>query len=324
MGKRRAQAGFTGKNRMMELIRGIYNIKPKHYGCVATIGNFDGVHLGHQEVVRRLNAQAKALNLPSLLITFEPLPLEFFLKAQAPARLMCFREKIMFLRRQAVDRVLCLKFNEKLAALAPEDFVKNILVEKLGVRYLLVGDDFKFGKNRRGDFALLQKLGERYGFQVADIATVLCDGQRVGSSRVRSALQQGDLNLAGQLLGRPYSMCGHVIHGDKRGRQLGFPTANILLRRAVAPLSGVFAVRVYGVTNGFLPGVANVGRRPTVDGNKRLLEVYLLNFEGDLYQKFLQIEFVTKLRDEQRFASIDLLKAQIYADVEAAKSIFIH
>lgn len=305
----------------MEFIRGINNIKACHHGCVATIGNFDGIHLGHQKVLQHLNEKANLLRLPSLLITFEPLALEFFNAEKAPARLMRLREKLMVLKRYPLERALCLKFNKPLAEQAPEEFVKSILVEKLGVRYLIVGDDFRFGKNRQGDFALLKKLGERYHFLVANTETVLLTGERVGSSRVRAALANGDLKLAERLLGRPYTMSGHVIHGDKRGRQLGFPTANILLNRNISPLLGVFAVKVHGLADKPLPGVANVGRRPTVDGSKQLLEVYLLNFQQDIYKKFLQVEFVEKIRDEQRFASIDLLKQQIQQDVTAATTI---
>ncbi len=305
----------------MEFIRDIYNITAKHHGCVATIGNFDGVHLGHQRILQNLNAKAKQLNLPSLLITFEPLALEFFLKDNRLARLMRLREKLMVLQEYSVDRVLCLKFNEQLASLTAEAFVKSLLVEKLGIRHLIVGDDFCFGKNRQGDFNLLKHLSEQYQFAVSNTETILLNGERVGSSRVRQALAVGDFALAKQLLGRPYSMGGHVIHGDKRGRQLGFPTANILLKRLLSPLHGVFAVKVHGVISQTLFGVANLGRRPTVDGHKQLLEVYLLDFQQSIYGKFLQIEFIQKIRDEQRFASVDLLKQQIEQDVESAKKI---
>ncbi len=306
----------------MELIRGSYNITPKHHGCVATIGNFDGLHLGHQQVLQHLTEQAKLLNLPSLLMSFEPLALEYFLTDQAPARLMRLREKLMVLQAYAIDRVLCLKFNKHLANLSAADFVKTILVDQLGVRYLIVGDDFRFGKDRQGDFNLLKKLGAHYHFQVANTETVLLNNERVGSSRVRAALKAGDFNLAQQLLGRPYTMSGHVIHGDKRGRQLGFPTANLLVNRVVAPLAGVYAVKVQGLANEAWPGVANIGRRPTVDGHKHLLEINLLNFQQTIYGKFLQVEFIQKIRDEQRFAAIDLLTQQIQQDVATANVIF--
>lgn len=305
----------------MEFIRDIYNIKPQHYSCVATIGNFDGVHLGHQQVLQNLNNRAKQLNLPSLLITFEPLALEFFSTANKTARLMRLREKLMVLQPYPLDRVLCLKFNERLANLSAEEFVQNILVKKLGIRHLIVGDDFRFGKDRQGDFALLKQLGQQYHFTVSDTETILFNNERVGSSRVRQALSTGDLSLAKKLLGRPYMMSGHVIHGDKRGRQLGFPTTNILLNRLISPVLGVFAVKVHGIKSAALLGVANVGRRPTVGGHKQLLEVYLLNFQEEIYGKFLQVEFIQKIRDEQRFASIDLLKQQIQQDVDAARNI---
>jgi len=306
----------------VEFIRNLYNITPKHYGCVATIGNFDGVHLGHQRILQRLHEQAGLLQLPSLLITFEPLALEFFAK-ETPARLMRLREKLMVLNHYPVDRVLSLKFNVRFASLTAEEFVKTILVEKLGIKYLIVGDDFRFGKNRQGDFNLLKQLGEQYHFQVANTETVLFNNERVGSSRVRAALRAGNFKLAEQLLGRTYRMSGHVIHGDKRGRQLGFPTANLLLNRKVSPLLGVFAVKVHGLGRQPLPGVANVGRRPTVDGHKQLLEVFLLNFQQDIYTQFIQVEFIEKIRDEQRFNSIDLLKQQIQKDVAIAKNILL-
>ncbi len=307
----------------MNLIRGINNIKSAQQNCVATIGNFDGVHLGHQKVLQQLVEKARAENLPALVITFEPLPPEFFHADQAPARLLLLREKIVQLKKCGVDRVLCLRFNTALASLAAADFVKTILVEKLHIHTLIIGDDFRFGHKRQGDFALLQKLGQQYGFAVVPTQTVKLDGHRIGSSVVRAALAEGDLGQAAILLGRPFTLSGHVIYGDQRGRQLGFPTANISLRRRVLPLLGVFAVRVHGLAEQPLPGVANVGRRPTVDGKRRLLEVYLLDFNREIYGKRIEVEFIKKLRDEKRFDSLEELKVQIERDVGEGRRVMV-
>lgn len=306
----------------MDVIRGIYNIKPKHKGCVATIGNFDGIHLGHQKIIQQLLSKAQELNLPSLLITFEPLPQEYFRSESAPARILRFSEKFTLLKKLGVDRVLCLRFNASLATLPAENFVTQILVQQLGIKWLIVGDDFHFGHKREGDFTLLQKIGQTLGFGVSNTETLTFKGQRVGSSHVRAALKQGNLDLTTQLLGRPYILRGRVIYGDQRGRQLGFPTVNIPLRRRVIPLKGVYVVLVHGIHSQPIPGVANVGSRPTVDGIHSLLEVYLLNFDKQIYGQRLEVEFLQKLRDEQKFDSLELLKAQISQDVAQAKIFF--
>ncbi len=307
----------------MELIRGLCNLRPRHRGCVATIGNFDGVHLGHQAVLGQLAEKAAELSLPSVVITFEPYPQEFFAHgAVVPPRLTRFREKIQALRRYSVDRVLCLPFNRVLSETSAQDFIRRILVEGLGVRYLVVGDDFRFGHQRQGDFAMLKEAGARYGFQVVNRHTFSIDGARVSSTRIREALAHGDLNNAGKLLGRPYRMCGRVAHGDQRGRTIGFPTANIYLHRKASPVQGVFAVEVFGLDAEPLPGVANVGTRPTVDGTRALLEVHLLDFAQDIYGCYVQVDFLHKLRDEQKFASLDDLKRQIEFDTAQARDFF--
>lgn len=306
----------------MELIRGIHNIKSHHRGCVATIGNFDGLHLGHQKIIAQLKLKAQQLNLPTLVITFEPLPHEYFRGATGPARILTFREKLELLQSLGVDRVLCLRFNSKLAQMSAESFVTQILDQQLGIKWLIVGDDFHFGYQRQGDFLLLKKMGQTLNFEVSNLKTVLIGEQRVGSSLVRAALAQGDLNLAKKLLGHPFRMSGRVIYGDQRGQKLGFPTANIPLRRKVTPLHGVYAVIVHGLISQGIQGVANIGNRPTVDGIRSLLEVYLLNFEKQIYGHRLEIEFLQKLRDEQKFASLELLQAQIFQDVTNAKIFF--
>ncbi|UCH54202.1 MAG: bifunctional riboflavin kinase/FAD synthetase [Pseudomonadota bacterium] len=306
----------------MELIRGLHNLNPRHHGCVATIGNFDGVHLGHQAVIGQLAEKADALHLPTLAILFEPQPLEFFQPARAPGRLMRLREKLQALRRYAVDRVLLCRFDARFAALSAEEFIERILVAGLGVRYLVVGDDFRFGAGRRGDFAMLTAAGQRHGFQVVNMHTVNIDGERVSSTRVRTALGAGDLERAEHLLGRPYRMCGRVAHGDKLGRTLGIPTANIKLHRQSSPLHGVFVVEVFGLEREPLPAVASLGTRPTVGGTHMLLEVHLLDFDADIYGRHVNVNFLHKLRDEQRFGSLEELKEWIGRDIAAARQYF--
>ncbi|BBB14826.1 bifunctional flavokinase/ FAD synthetase [Candidatus Rickettsiella viridis] len=289
---------------------------------ILTIGNFDGVHQGHKVIIRALQQQAKLLHLPSCVMLFEPHPQEFFLQEKASARLMRLREKIKILKDLSVDRIVCLRFNKHLAGMSAETFVKEILVAKLGVRSLIVGDDFRFGKGRQGDFASLKKLGRQYGFEVHATPTVLFEGERIGSSRVRNALKEGDFSLAKQLLTRPFTLSGRVIQGDQRGRLLGFATANIALHRLVLPVSGVFMVRVHGLGEKPFNAVANCGRRPTVNGLKDLLEIHLLDFNTDIYGVCLEIEFLKKIREEKKFSSLEELKQQIEADVKWAKEVF--
>ncbi|MFQ5995801.1 MAG: bifunctional riboflavin kinase/FAD synthetase [Acidiferrobacterales bacterium] len=308
----------------MELIRGLHNLTPRHHGCVATIGNFDGIHLGHQAVVGQLAEKAQALGLPTQIVLFEPQPQEFFRPENAPPRLTRFREKWQVLRRYSVDRVLLVRFDHAFASTEPETFITRVLIQDLGVRYLVVGDDFRFGKRRRGDFALLQTAGQRYGFQVVNMHTVTIDGKRVSSTRVRQALAMGDLGTAEKLLGRPYRMCGRVAHGTKLGRRIGMPTANIHVHRKATPVNGVHAVEVFGLESEPIPGVANVGTRPTVDGTRTLLEVHLLDFDGAIYGQYLSVNFLNKLRDEERFDSLDELKRHMYRDRERARDFFKH
>ena len=306
----------------MQIIRNIQNLKPKHHGCVATIGNFDGVHLGHQAVLGQLAEKADELNLPLTVVTFEPQPQEFFRPDESPPRLTRFREKVQALRRYSVDRVLVLRFNEKFSQQSADDFIQNLLVNGLGVKYLVVGDDFRFGKARAGDFEMLQAAGREHGFEVVNMHTFALDEKRVSSTRVREALGAGDLNAAEKLLGRIYRMSGRVAHGDKKGRTIGFPTANIHLHRINTPLRGVFAVELFGIEGEPLPGVANLGTRPTVGGMKTLLEIHLFDFEGDIYGRHVHVDFLKKLRAERRFDSFDELKAQILRDAEQARAFF--
>ncbi len=306
----------------MKLIRGLHNLRPRHRGCVATIGNFDGVHLGHQAVIGQLADKAQGLHLPTLVMLFEPQPQEFFAPQKAPPRLMRLREKLQALRRYAVDRVLCVRFDQAFADLEPEAFIRQVLVEGLGVKYLVVGDDFRFGHARRGDFAMLQAAGREHGFQVVNMHSLTIDGERVSSTRVRAALAAADLTLAEKLLGRPYRMCGRVAHGDKIGRTLGVPTANIHLHRHSTPLKGVYAVEVFGLPDEPLAGVANIGTRPTVGGTRTLLEVHVFDFDRDIYGEYVHVNFLQKLSDEKRFASLDELKQKIQQDITDARAFF--
>ncbi|HEB56176.1 MAG TPA: bifunctional riboflavin kinase/FAD synthetase [Gammaproteobacteria bacterium] len=306
----------------MELIRGLHNLRKRHHGCVATIGNFDGVHLGHQAVIGQLAEKASELHLPTMLITFEPQPQEYFSVQASPPRLMRFREKMQVLHRYAVDRVLCLRFNDMLAQMPHAQFIEDILVNGLGLRYLVVGDDFRFGRKREGTFTILREAGQKYDFQVVNMHTFSVLGERVSSTRIRQALAEGDMALAEELLGRDYRMSGRVAHGEKLGRQLGFPTANIHLHRKVSPLQGIFAVEVYGLDQEPLTGVASLGTRPTINGTRTLLEVYLFDFDEDIYGRHIQVSFRYKLRDEERFDSLQALIRQIEKDVEQAKAFF--
>ena len=306
----------------MELIRGLHNIKPRHRGCVATIGNFDGVHLGHQAVIAQLADVGQQLGLPTLVMSFEPQPLEYFQPDKAPARLTRLREKLRALARYAVDRVLIVEFNEHFAALEAQAFIDEMLVRRLGVRYLVVGDDFRFGKGRQGDFAMLQQAGRQQGFEVVDMRTFDLGGERVSSTRIREALAAGDLELAAQLLGRPYRMCGRVAHGDKIGRELGIPTANIHLHRKVSPLQGIYMVEVTGVDHRPWPGAASVGTRPTVGGTRALLEIHLLDFAGDIYGRHLSVDFYSRIRGEEKFDTLELLKARMQQDIAETRAWF--
>ncbi len=307
----------------MEFIRGLHNLRPEHRGCVATIGNFDGVHLGHKAVIQRLHERAEYYNCPSIVITFEPYPQTFFAPDnKAIPRLTSLREKLDILRTAGIDRVLCVRFNQAFADMPAKNFVIQVLVQRLRIRYLVVGDDFHFGKQRQGNFQLLQSLGLEYGFEVAKTPTHIVDNARASSTRVRQALSEGAMELTQRLLGRPYQISGRVAHGDKRGRLIGFPTANIYLPRDSLPLNGVFAVTLKLPSTGEpFAGVANIGNRPTVDGTTNLLEVHLFDFDKDIYGTQVKVTFIQKIRDEQKFDGLDALVAQIQKDAIKAKSI---
>ncbi len=306
----------------MELVRGLHNLRPEHRGCAATIGSFDGIHLGHQAVLTQLAAHGRERRLPVTLITFEPQPREYFMPQEAPPRLTRFREKLEVLQHCGIDRVVCLRFNAYLASLTADEFIQRIMLDGLAVKYLVVGDDFRFGKGRIGDYALLEQAGKAHGFPVVTMPTFNVGNHRVSSTRIRVALNKGDFNSAEALLGRPYWMSGRVAHGDKRGRTIGFPTANIFLHRNAVPVDGVFAVEMCGIDDRPIAGVANVGTRPTVDGSRALLEVHLFDFDRDIYGRHVQVSFMKKLRPERKFESFELLKRQIELDAEQARAFF--
>lgn len=307
----------------LKLIRHLELLSKHPHRTIVTIGNFDGVHSGHREVLYQLKLHAHALKLPLWNIIFEPQPKEYFAPFAAPPRLSSLREKIIALQQCGVEHVACLRFDNKLANLSATEFVQKILVDYLNVAYVMVGEDFRFGKDRAGDIHLLRKLGEVYAFQVLTVDALMIDHQRVSSTRIRQALAAHDLNLAKHLLGRSYSVCGRVIQGDKRGRQLGFPTANILLGKRVLPLNGVYAVKVHGLSHKALLGVANAGTRPTVDGMHRSLEVHLFDFDQEIYGRYIEIEFVQFVRSEMRFDGLQSLQEQIVKDVQMAKNLLL-
>jgi riboflavin kinase/FMN adenylyltransferase len=290
---------------------------------VGTIGAFDGVHLGHQELMTRLVAKGKELALPTVVICFEPLPREYFAPAEAPARLMSFKEKFIALRKLGIDRVLRIRFDERFRSMTAEDFIQHVFVDGLGVKYIVVGDDLRFGQDRKGDTKVLRAAGQMQGFDVVDTASVLEDSQRISSTRIRQCLENADFDEAAKLLGQPYSISGKVVYGRQVGRTIGIPTANMELHRFRAALSGVYAVEVSGFNGDTYHGMANVGTRPTIgDRVKAILEVHLLDYSGNLYGKTIDVVFRHRIRDEMKFDSIEELKTTIHADIEKGREYF--
>jgi riboflavin kinase/FMN adenylyltransferase len=311
----------------MRLIRGLTNLKhfsqqpeaPLANGCVATIGNFDGVHLGHQTIIDQVREKAIELGVPSVVMVFEPQPREFFQGDEAPPRLMPFRQKFEALLNSGIDIVLCLRFDEKFRSYSGMGFIEDLLIKGLGVHHLVVGDDFRFGCDRTGDFALLRRVGEERGFSVENTRTVEVAGDRVSSTRIRQVLGENRLSDAEDMLGHPYRIRGRVVYGQQLGRQIGAPTANVLLPHMPA-LRGVYVVFVTLADGRVLDGAANIGLRPTVDGKRPSLEVHLLDFAGTLYGQRIDVVFRHFLRDEVKFDSVDDLKHQIARDFEDARA----
>ena len=305
----------------MELVRGLANLRDPHRGSVVTIGNYDGVHRGHQHMLATVTGRARELGLPATVVTFEPTPREYFEGDSAPARLMRLREKLEALPLYGVDRVVVLRFDRRMQAMGADEFVERLLVRGLGARHVVVGHDFHYARRREGNIDTLRAAGTRHGYAVEEVGRFLVDGERVSSSLVREALGRGDLARAGLLLGRPYRMAGRVRRGQQLGRRLGYPTANLALHRKVVPLWGVFAVRVSGAGLVDHPAVASLGTRPTIDGTEPLLEVHVFDHDGDLYGRYLDVDFVRRLRDERRFESLDSLVEQMHRDAAEAREL---
>ena len=304
----------------MQLIRGLSGVRRRVVGCVMTIGTYDGIHLGHQALLARLNEHAARRGEPAVLLTFEPMPREFLAPHDPPARLTSLRERWRILSGTRLDYLWLLRFGEALRNLPGEAFAQ-LLARELRPRLVVVGHDFRFGRQGEGTAALLAAAGTRLGFDVDVLAPVMLDGERISSSGVRAALACGDFERARRWLGRPWSMRGRVRPGKRLGRDLGFPTANLSLERRRAPVAGIFAVRVHGVGSAALPGVASLGTRPTVAGDETLLEAHLFDFCEDLYGREIEVEFVAKLRDEARFATLEALTAQMRRDAAEARRI---
>lgn len=305
---------------MMRLVRCLSDLHLNKQGCVATIGNFDGLHLGHQAIIERVKAYAETLGVPSCVVIFEPQPLEYIAPDKTPIRLTRIREKLELLKQQAIDIVLCLPFNQHLKDLSASQFIEQILINGLHVKHIEVGDDFCFGAGRQGNFTRLLEAGQQFGFTVEDAKTVMLDGARISSTRVRNALAIGDLELVRRLLGREFSLSGKIIHGQRLARLLGFPTANVQIKRKLAPLQGVYVVSCV-IQGSIHYGVANIGTRPTIQNDgKSHLEVHLLGFNGDIYNQHMSVTFHHKLRDEKKFNSLEELTAAINQDVTNARA----
>ena len=307
----------------MHLTRGIHNLRinddKNRRGCVLTIGNFDGVHLGHQQVILALVEKAKKLDCEAAVLVFEPQPQELFSPETAPARLCRLRDKYALLKKLGIDRLICINFNKKFASLSAETFIEELLVKRLAIKHLIVGDDFHFGKNRQGDFSMLKTAGKKFDFSVTDTTSHKLAGCRVSSTAIRQLLEKDDLDGAQVMLGRPYSIIGKVFHGDKRGREMGFPTANIKLKRRVSPVSGVYVVQVNSPFGQHF-GVANIGSRPTVAGVRQQLEVHIFDFDNNLYGAVIEVVMLKKLRSEQKFSSLAELIQQIAIDTEQGRT----
>lgn len=309
----------------MRLIRGLHNLvnaqSALSQGSVVTIGNFDGVHIGHQRVLDELKQRAAQVNLPSVVMIFEPFPVEFFSPEVAPVRLMNLREKLHAFERAGVDFVFCVAFNAEFAKLSATQFVSQILHQGLKAQYLVVGDDFRFGHQRQGDFAFLNTQGQALGFEVSAMPTFIVDSERVSSTRIREVLQIPDLAQANQLLGHDFRFEGRVIHGQKLGRKIGFPTLNLNPKRLQMPLNGVFAVKVAGLAEQAWPGVANIGVRPTVQGQQPSIEVHLFDWSTSVYGAHVEVRLEAFIRPEMKFNGLSELQTQIAKDAAQARQL---
>jgi riboflavin kinase / FMN adenylyltransferase len=305
----------------MELVRGLHNISQRHAGCVLTVGNYDGVHLGHQQMIGVLKSRAGEFGGAATVLAFEPSSKEFIDPEGAPPRLTRWREKFLALAAQGVDRLVTLRFDEGIRAMTPRQFVDDLIVGGLRARHVVVGDDFRYGCNAGGTIETLRAAGKQHGFGVEQMAPFVFDGVRVSSTAVRNRLEAGDFEGAALLLGRRYRMLGRVVHGNELGRTLGFPTANLRLMRRKSPVHGILAVRVFGIEARPLHAVASLGTRPTIGGSEVLLEVHIFDFSGDLYGRLIEVEFIAKLRDEIKFDSLEALMAQMKVDAAQARGL---
>lgn len=310
----------------MKVFRGLPNDRARA-PCALTIGNFDGVHRGHQALLAHVRGAAAELGIEAAVMTFEPHPREYFARrigdmSKAPARIANLRDKLDDLDRAGIDRVIVEHFNEHFASQSPQDFIERVLVEGLHVKWLMVGDDFRFGARRAGDIAMLEAAGREHGFHVQTLDAVMHGARRISSSAVREALQAGDFAATGELLGHTYAMSGHVIHGQKLGRTLGFPTLNLRVAHRPA-LCGIFVVQVHGLADRPLPAVASLGVRPTVeDAGRMLLEVHVFDYDQPAYGKLVRVEFLQKLRDEEKYVDLPTLTAAIERDARQARAFF--
>jgi riboflavin kinase/FMN adenylyltransferase len=290
-------------------------------GSIVTIGSFDGLHLGHQQLLDQVLSLSKAKSMPSIVMSFEPTPREFFSLTNPPARLMRFREKFDSLAEYGIDIFYCPRFNSAMRDIPASAFIRRILVHGLNARHIVVGDDFQFARKREGSIKELLRTRQALQFEVDRVPSIVKEGIRVSSTAIRAALKEGDLSRAATLLGRPYRMSGRIVRGRQLGRTLGYATANVDVRRRQSAVMGIFAVRVSGLPEGRVDGVASVGTRPTFDLTKPVLEVHLFNFDRDIYGEYIHVDFVARLRDEEKFESIDELVAQMRRDAENARSI---
>lgn len=306
----------------MEYIRGAENIATEHHGCVASVGNYDGLHPGHKKVIGSLVERGRKLNLPVAIVSFDPHPMEFFVPDAAPPRLMTTQEKCAAMQGVDVDIFCCLEFNHELANTEPEEFIENLLIDKLKVRYVVVGDDFRFGRNRRGNFQMLRSICQRHGIEVAKTETLEMGGERVSSTRIRECLAAGDVARANRLLGREFSMSGKIIRGDGNAKNWGFATANVQVNVQKPAVTGIFVVEADLPGSTSLPAVASLGTRPTIGGTKPVLEVHLLDFDDDIYDEHIRVRFLQKLRDEVKFASIEKMCEQIQQDITRTREYF--
>ena len=305
----------------MLITRGFESDRAANRGCVVAIGNFDGLHLGHQAILARLAERSREMGLPAAVLTFEPQPREYFVPQAAPARLMRLRDKAEALKAAGVSMLRVLHFGAALSEWDGVTFIERVLDCALGAKQVVIGTGFRYGRGRSGDVALLRAEGARRGFGVDELPPHESGGERVSSTRVRAALAAGRLDEARALLGRDYRISGRVIAGERLGRQLGFPTANIRLRRRVSPVAGIFAVRVSGAGPDRRPGVASIGTRPTVGGVEWLLEVHLFDFEADLYRRQLGVDLIAKLRDEVHYSDLAAMTAQMHRDASQARQL---